>query len=119
MQTSFSRRELIAPARLRDLMQRSDLIGAAQLGSHVLAIAVSGTLLWLSWGTLWAVPVFMLHGVMLNFLYAGQHELSHETVFKTKWLNEAFGRLIGFLMICLLTSSESRALRTHSLPSNR
>ena len=41
----------------------------------------------------------MVHGVVLNFLYAGQHELSHETVFKTKWLNEAFGRLIGFLMI--------------------
>jgi fatty acid desaturase len=99
MQTRFSRRELIAPARLRDLMQRSDLYGAAQLGSHALAILVSGTLLWQTWGTLWAVPVFMVHGVLLNFLYAGQHELSHETVFKTKWLNEAFGRLIGFLMI--------------------
>ncbi len=28
-----------------------------------------------------------------------QHELSHATVFKTKWPNELFGRIIGFLMI--------------------
>ena len=99
MQTSFNRRDLIKPERLRALMQRSDLWGVAQLGSHFGAIALTGTLLWLTWGSLWAVPVFMVHGVLLNFLYAGQHELSHATVFKTKWPNELFGRFIGFLMI--------------------
>lgn len=99
MQTSFSRRDLIAPPRLRDLMQRSDLRGAFQLGSHALAILIIGTLLWTLWGSWWAVPVFMVHGVLLNFLYAGQHELSHDTVFATKWLNPLFGRIIGFLMI--------------------
>ena len=36
---------------------------------------------------------------MINFLYAGQHELSHSTVFKTKRLNEIFGRLFGFILI--------------------
>ncbi|MEM6945126.1 MAG: fatty acid desaturase, partial [Pseudomonadota bacterium] len=51
------------------------------------------------WGSWWALPVFMVHGVLLNFLYAGQHELSHATVFKTKWPNELFGRIIGFLML--------------------
>ncbi|MDP5358724.1 MAG: fatty acid desaturase, partial [Paracoccaceae bacterium] len=80
-------------------MQRSDLRGALQLGSHIGAILISGVALWSLWSTWWAVPVFMVHGVLINFLYAGQHELSHETVFKTKWLNEAFGRMIGFLMI--------------------
>jgi fatty acid desaturase len=99
MQTSFTRRDLIKPDRLRALMQRSDLHGVLQLGSHLAAIAVSGTLLWQVWGTPWAVPVFMLHGVLINFLYAGQHELSHATVFKTKWPNELFGRIIGFFMI--------------------
>ncbi|MEL6197026.1 MAG: fatty acid desaturase [Pseudomonadota bacterium] len=99
MEAVFSRRRLIAPDRLRGLMQRSDLAGALQLGSHLGALLISGTALWLLWGMWWAVPVFMVHGVLLNFLYAGQHELSHATVFKTKWLNEAFGRLIGFLML--------------------
>lgn len=99
MQTSFTRRDLIAPQRLRGLMQRSDMRGAVQMGSHLAAIAVSGTALWLLWGTWWAVPVFMGHGVLLNFLYAAQHELSHTTVFKTKALNMIFGRIIGFFMI--------------------
>lgn len=99
MEASFSRRKLVAPTRMRELMQRSDLRGALQLGSHFGAIAITGVALWTFWGTWWAVPLFMVHGVLINFLYAGQHELSHETVFKTKWLNEAFGRLIGFLMI--------------------
>jgi fatty acid desaturase len=38
-------------------------------------------------------------GVLVNFLYAAQHELSHATVFKTRKLNEVFGRIIGFAMI--------------------
>lgn len=99
MDASFSRRRLIAPDRLRALMQRSDVMGWMQLGSHLAAIAATGTALWLTWGTWWAVPVFMAHGVLINFLYAGQHELSHGTVFETKWLNVFFGRLFGFLLI--------------------
>ncbi len=99
MQASFSRRRLIAPERLRALMQRSDLRGAFQLGSHAGAIVLSGAALWTLWGTWWAVPVFMVHGVLLNFLYAGQHELSHGTVFATRWPNVLAGRIIGFLMI--------------------
>lgn len=99
MQTSFTRRDLIAPARLRALMQRSDLAGALQLGSHLGAIAVTGTALWLSWGSALAVPLFLVHGVLINFLYAAQHELSHATPFRAKWPNEFFGRLIGFAML--------------------
>lgn len=99
MEASFSRRRLVSPARMRELMQRSDLRGSLQLGSHLGAIVLSGTALWMLWGTWWAVPVFMVHGVLLNFLYAGQHELSHGTVFAAKGPNEWFGRLFGFLMI--------------------
>ena len=40
-----------------------------------------------------------MHGILINFLYAGQHEFSHSTVFKTKKLNEIFGRLFGFVLI--------------------
>ncbi|MEM6489369.1 MAG: fatty acid desaturase [Pseudomonadota bacterium] len=96
---TFSRRRLVAPQRMRALMQRSDWRGALQLASHAGAIAVTGTALWLTWGTWWAVPLFAVHGVLLNFLYAGQHELSHGTVFATRWVNVLFGRIIGFLML--------------------
>ena len=95
----FVRTKVVEPGVLRQMMQRSDARGAAQAASHFAAIATTGTLLWLTWGSLWAVPAFMIHGVLINFLYAGQHELSHGTPFKTKWMNEWLGRLIGFLML--------------------
>jgi fatty acid desaturase len=90
---------MIAPEKLKALSVKSDWRGFLQLGGRLGALAVSGTALYLTWGTWWAVPVFIVHGVMINFLYAGQHELSHWTVFKTKRLNELFGRLFGFILI--------------------
>ena len=99
MQTTFARKDLIKPTKLRELMQRSNVWGALQVASHLCAIGLSGWALWALWGTFWAIPVFMIHGILVNFLYAGQHELSHTTVFKTKWLNMVFGRLFGFILI--------------------
>ena len=99
MEGFVGRRGLIEGKRLRALSRRSDLRGFVQIGSHAGAVLVTGLVLSATWGTWWAVPVFIAHGVLINFLYAGQHELSHSTVFKTRWLNEAFGRAIGFLML--------------------
>lgn len=99
MDEVFVRKTLIKPARLHALSARSDGAGALQLGSHVAAILTTGWLLSQSWGSWWAVPLFMIHGALLNFLYAGQHELSHWTVFKTRGLNEIFGRLTGFVLL--------------------
>jgi fatty acid desaturase len=94
----FGRRDMIAAARLKELSRKSDVRGFVQLGSHLCALALSGTALVLTWGTLWAVPAFVVHGTLINFLYAGQHELSHWTVFRTKGLNEFFGRVFGFIL---------------------
>ncbi|MBI1776791.1 MAG: fatty acid desaturase [Proteobacteria bacterium] len=98
MDEIFARRDLLKPERLRWLSAKSDLAGLLQAGSHLGAILATGTALYLSLGTLWAIPFFLAHGILINFLYAGQHELSHWTVFRTKWLNEALGRLFGFLV---------------------
>ena len=98
MQEMFARRDLIEPAKLRALCVPSDRAGAMQVASHLGAILATGVALHLTWGTPWAVPVFVLHGVLINFLYAGQHELSHWTVFRTRALNEWFGRLFGFVV---------------------
>lgn len=99
MDEVFVRTNLIKPARLHELSARSDLKGALQLGGHFAAIGLTGWLLHLSQGSWAVIPVFVAHGILLNFLYAGQHELCHWTVFKTRALNEIFGRLIGFVMI--------------------
>ncbi len=99
MEEVFGRRDMITPARLKALSVKSDVAGLVQLGSHLGAIALSATLLALAWGTWWAVPAFVVDGVLINFLYAGQHEMSHGTVFRTKKLNEVFGRLFGFVVL--------------------
>ncbi len=99
MDAEFSRRKLLERDQLRALYERSDLRGLVQAGSHVGAVLLTGFILWQTWGSWWAVPAFIAHGILLNFLYAGQHELSHGTVFKSKWLNEWLGRAIGFTMM--------------------
>jgi fatty acid desaturase len=85
--------------RLRSLTERSNFRGAIQTLSHAGAIGVSGALLALSWGSWIAVPIFIIHGILINCLYAGQHELSHWTVFKKRSLNDHVGRLFGFVTL--------------------
>jgi fatty acid desaturase len=109
----FVRRDVIDVATLRSLCIASDRKGAMQSLSHVGAIGVTGTLLWVTRGTAWAIPVFMVHGVLLNFLYAGQHELSHWTVFRTAWLNEWLGRAFGFLLFYPRTFDQIQHIAHH------
>src|SRR3984957_15498505 len=99
MDEIFGRRDMIAPVKLKALSVKSDWRGFGQGGAHLSAVALSGAVLWLTWGGWWAVPAFIAHGILINFLYAGQHELSHSTVFMTKPLNAFFGRLFGFIVI--------------------
>lgn len=99
MQASFSRREILTPHELRQLSERSDMQGALQMASHIGAILCAGVAHWAAMGTAWVWVTGLILGVLLNFLYAAQHELSHATVFKTRKLNEVFGRIIGFVEI--------------------
>ena len=93
------RADLLSAEQKRALCERSDLRGALQLGSHVGAIGASGALLAATWGSAWAAPVFLLHGVLLNWLYAAQHEMMHNTAFRSRWANEAGSRLTGLLVL--------------------
>ncbi|MDR0809454.1 MAG: fatty acid desaturase [Gemmobacter sp.] len=79
--------------------QRSDARGWMQLGSHLAAIAAAVVAHAYAMGSWWVLLTGFVLGVLVNFLYAGQHELSHATVFATRRLNEVFGRIIGFLML--------------------
>jgi fatty acid desaturase len=99
MEASFSRRKLVTPKELKVLNVRSNLWGAGQMGSHISAILCIGYIHTIVLGTAWALLTGFLLGILLNFLYAAQHEFSHSTVFSTRKINEIFGRVIGFLMI--------------------
>lgn len=98
MDDFIGRKGLIEGARLKALSRRSNARGLAQAAGHVGIILATGTGLYLTWGSWWAVPLFVLHGLALNYLYAAQHECSHWTAFESRRLNDVFGALCGFLV---------------------
>jgi fatty acid desaturase len=87
--------------RLRALSRKSDARGWLQAGSFAgaLALTTTGLLSAAAFPAAAVVAIFIAHGVLLNCLYAGQHELSHWTAFRTKWLNDRIGELFGFLTL--------------------
>lgn len=99
MDDFVGRKGLISRERLHLLTERSDAAGWRQTLSHFGAIVATGLGLHLTWGTIAAIPLFVLHGMLLNYLFAAQHEFNHYTAFKTRWLNDVFNRITGFLVI--------------------
>ena len=84
-------------AELHALMARSDGPALARAAWHLGALAVTGTLLWRLRATVWAVPLTVMHGYALAFLFCAFHEAAHRTAFRTRWLNVVLGTLAGFL----------------------
>lgn len=93
-------KQLVSPEQLAELMERRDLPAWIQTISHLGAICLVGYFLYTTWGNWWlTVPLFMVQGTLLVYLYAAQHEFSHMTPFKTRWLNQFFGQVVGFIGI--------------------
>lgn len=99
MDASFERSIHVPAKILKSLKGRSNRQGWFKVLSHIGAIVLSSVLLFAAWGSWVAIPVFAIQGVLINCLYAGVHELSHNTVFRTKQLNEIFGRFFCFLLL--------------------
>ncbi len=99
MKQSFENTIRVHPKRLKPLSEKSDLQGWVQVLGHLGAIALTSFGLYQFWGSLWMIPIFALQGILITCLYAGVHELSHNTVFKSKALNEWFGRIFCFILL--------------------
>ena len=88
--------------KLAELNRRSDLRGFLQCGSLLLLGALTGSGCYAAYQTgswLWILSAFFVHGTLISFFGppAAIHELSHGTPFKTKFWNELFIRIFGFL----------------------
>jgi fatty acid desaturase len=85
---------------LKALHKRSDWRGLAQALGHLGVLCITGTAAYYSIGR-WPWPLvllaFLAHGTCYAFLGSAVHELSHGTVFKSKWLNAFFVRVFSFL----------------------
>jgi fatty acid desaturase len=85
--------------RLKQLMQRSDVEGWKHFGPWLLLLVGSGTGAVLAWSTWWCVPFFALYGLMYAMSDHHAHELWHGTPFRTRWINELFHHLNGFMTL--------------------
>jgi len=89
----------ISRGRLKELTRRSDARGLLQSVSFLVLMFASGFASFyvfknLAWP--WLVPMLLIHGSIFAFLINAVHELSHGTVFKTKWLNTIFIHIFAF-----------------------
>ncbi|CAN5582021.1 fatty acid desaturase family protein [soil metagenome] len=90
----------VGSKQLSALNKKSDLKAFVQTLGFLGLLACTGTAAVLSVGRLpWylVVPIFFFHGMCWPFLINGFHELIHDSVFKTKWLNGFFLRIFSFL----------------------
>jgi fatty acid desaturase len=95
------RPKLLTPGMLRELSTRSDREGVLRTLSHYGAIVVTGTLIWLvssSSGILWALPLIVVQGIFVAFLFMAVHETAHKTAFASRRLNILVGYLSGFVI---------------------
>jgi fatty acid desaturase len=94
-------RSPIERTSLKELTRRSNLRGTVQTGGHILLAAVTAAAAWYCfdrglWGA-FAACLFA-HGTVFSFLPGlATHELSHGTVFRTRWLNELFLRFLSLI----------------------
>ncbi|MEE3258314.1 MAG: fatty acid desaturase [Candidatus Latescibacterota bacterium] len=85
---------------LAKLNRRSDFLGFAQtLGYLGVLAAFSGAAVYSSLHWPWYATTLLvfLNGHFWHFLINGFHELIHDSVFKTRWLNRFFLRIFSFL----------------------
>jgi len=76
-------------ALLKSLMYRSDRPGLMFLLQWGGLLVATGSLVWLSMGTLWVWSALVVYGSVICVpAYAMSHEAAHGTAFRTRWLNE-------------------------------
>ena len=91
--------QLLGKKDRKQLTRRNDWIGLSYLGTHLGAIGVSGTGIYLTAGTLFMIPMMFVHGILLACLFAPMHECSHGTAFRTRRLNEAVYWFVSLIYI--------------------
>lgn len=83
--------------RLAALNQTADGPGLWHLAGHLAVIMVFG--LWITQGWfLWPLAL-VGQGIAICFLFTLEHEATHKTPFRSVWLNEWVGRIVGLFLV--------------------
>ena len=99
---SAPRARPLSPRQLKQLSVRSNGPGLVRAGTHYGAILVTGALIWQvqsRYGLMWTVPLLLLQGYLVAFLFMAVHESAHKTVFRSRAMNVILGHLSSFTII--------------------
>ncbi|MFI8496239.1 fatty acid desaturase family protein [Peribacillus butanolivorans] len=101
--------------RLKQLMKRKDGPAIRDTLIWFGLLIISGILAYLSWGTWWAIPAFVLYGILyMTPADSRWHECGHGTAFKTPWMNEAVYQIASFMSLRPATPSRWSHTRHHT-----
>jgi len=86
--------------RMKELMQRSDERAMRDIVIHAVAMVAAGVGGYLTWGSWWSVPFFIVYGVLYGSAMDSRwHECGHRTAFRTKWMNDVVYQIASFMML--------------------
>ncbi|WP_432447801.1 fatty acid desaturase [Aliiroseovarius marinus] len=89
----------IAPEKLVALRTANNRHALIDFGLWFVLLGLTGWMAWISLGSPWAIPMFFIYGTIYASSDARWHELSHGTVFRTKWLNDSLYQLCSFMTL--------------------
>jgi len=85
---------------MKELMKRSDGPAVRDTLIWFAILGASGTALYMTWGSLWAIPAFLIYSIFYGSCGDSRwHECGHGTAFKTRWLNVAVYHLASFMIL--------------------
>ena len=86
----------LEPQLLKQLIQKSDTLGLLHFGVYFSIFIPMGSASFMLVGSKWFYPVYLIYAIVFAFVEATAHELNHDTVFRSKWLNHKVHWLICF-----------------------
>jgi fatty acid desaturase len=102
MTTQASTTRALTPAQLKELSIRDNLAGAVRSLSHYALIVLTGLAIWqvkTRYGLVWALPLIVVQGYLVAFLFMAVHEAAHKTVFTGRWRNEVLGHVSSLTIV--------------------
>jgi fatty acid desaturase len=85
---------------LKDMMKRKDGPALRDTALWFATLAISGGLGGYFWGTWWAVPCFLVYGVVYGSASDSRwHECGHGTAFRTRWMNDVIYHMACFMIL--------------------
>ena len=115
MSSSFKAQ--VDPLLMKQLIQKSNQKGILHFGIFFLVLFGVGILSFQLLGTYWFFPVYLIYAIIFAFSEAAAHELNHDSVFRSRWLNTSAHWLVCFMSWREPIYSKYRHLRHHSKTS--